>query len=61
MTFYANADIRMKREVIKKATAEMNPLLESTTGFVFTDDEVMLKKLYGFVKSYPNFLEPCAS
>ena len=47
MTFYANADIRMKREVIKKATAEMNPLLESTTGFVFTDDEVMLKKLYG--------------
>ena len=44
-----NADIRMKQEVIEKATSDLNPILKPQIDFTFKDDEETLKKLYGLM------------
>ena len=33
--YYANADIRMKQEAMKKATSDLNPILSSQIDFTF--------------------------
>lgn len=47
--FYANADTRMKKEAIDAATSKMNPVLIKDYDFDFTNDEQLLKKLYGLM------------
>ena len=47
ITYYANADTRMKKEAIEKATSELNPLFQSNEIINWENDEELLKKLYG--------------
>ena len=45
--FYANADPAMKAEAIKKATSNLNPLVNQESAIQWEEDEELLKKLYG--------------
>ncbi len=47
ITYYANADVRMKHEAIEKTTSDLNPILSSQNDFEFSDDTETLKRLYG--------------
>lgn len=47
ITYYANADTRMKKEAIEKATSELNPLFQNSEDINWENDEELLKKLYG--------------
>lgn len=47
ITYYANADTRMKKEAIEKATSELNPLFQNNKDINWENDEELLKKLYG--------------
>ncbi|MCO5386922.1 MAG: hypothetical protein NHB14_15425 [Desulfosporosinus sp.] len=45
---YANADTKMKRKAIEKATSGLNPLVSNEQIHIeWEDDEAMIKKLYG--------------
>ena len=45
---YANADTKMKRKAIEKATSGLNPLISNAQIHIeWEDDEAMIKKLYG--------------
>jgi len=45
---YANADTKMKREAIERATSKLNPLLSGETAYIdWEDDEDMIRRLYG--------------
>lgn len=47
---YANADTKMKREAIEKATSGLNPLVSNEQIHIeWENDEAMIKKLYGLV------------
>ena len=49
ITFYANADTKMKQEAIEKATSALNPLFQETPDINWEDDEELIKKLYGLL------------
>jgi site-specific recombinase XerD len=45
---YANADTKMKREAIERATSELNPLLSNEIVFPeWEDEEELIRRLYG--------------
>jgi site-specific recombinase XerD len=45
---YANADTKMKREAIEKATSKLNPLLSGeNANLEWEDDEAIIRRLYG--------------
>ncbi len=45
--FYANADTTMKKEVIDKATSDMNPIFSDEYDVDWENDEELLKRFYG--------------
>lgn len=45
--YYANADTKMKKEAIEKATTGLNPLFRNNPDINWEDDDEMIKKLYG--------------
>jgi site-specific recombinase XerD len=47
LTYYANADTKMKQEAIEKATSKLNPLVNDGLEIDWTDDEELIKRLYG--------------
>lgn len=47
ITYYANADTKMKQEAIENATSCFNPLFNDDTEINWEDDEEMIKKLSG--------------
>lgn len=47
LTYYANADTKMKQEAIEKATSTFNPLFNDDININWEDDQELLKKLYG--------------
>lgn len=47
LTYYANADVKMKQEAIEKATSNLNPLFNDDINIDWEDDEEMIKKLCG--------------
>lgn len=49
ITYYANADTKMKKEAIEKATAGLNPLFRDNPDINWKDDDEILKKLYGLL------------
>lgn len=49
LTYYANANIKMKQEAIEKATSELNPLFNNDVNIDWDDDEELLRKLYGLL------------
>lgn len=49
ITYYANADTKMKKEAIEKATTGLNPLFRDNPDINWEDDDEMLKKLYGLL------------
>jgi integrase/recombinase XerD len=49
ITFYANADTKMKQDAIEKATSALNPLFQETPDINWEDDEELIKKLYGLL------------
>lgn len=46
---YANADTKMKKEAIEKATSKLNPLITGQISIDWQKNEEMIKKLYGLV------------
>lgn len=49
LTYYANADTKMKQEAIEKATSSLNPLFNDDIDIDWENDEEMMKKLCGLV------------
>lgn len=49
ITYYANADTKMKKDAIKKATTGLNPLFQDNPDINWEDDDEMIKKLYGLL------------
>lgn len=49
ITYYANADTKMKKEAIEKATSGLNPLFQDNPKISWEDDDEILKKLYGLL------------
>lgn len=49
ITYYANADTRMKKDAIKKATTALNPLFQNNPDINWENDDEMIKKLYGLI------------
>ncbi|MDP8219315.1 MAG: tyrosine-type recombinase/integrase [Candidatus Theseobacter exili] len=49
ITYYANADIKMKQEAIESATSSLNPLFNDDLDINWENDEEMMKKLCGLV------------
>lgn len=47
ITYYANADTRMKKEAIEKATSGLNPLFQNNPDIEWEEDDELIKKLYG--------------
>ncbi len=47
LTYYANADTKMKQEAIENATSCFNPLFSDDYDINWENDEVMIKKLCG--------------
>lgn len=47
LTYYANADTKMKQEAIENATSCLNPLFNDDIDINWEDDEEMIKKLSG--------------
>jgi site-specific recombinase XerD len=47
LTYYANADTKMKREAIEKATSEFSPLVDDGLEIDWANDEDLVKRLYG--------------
>jgi len=46
---YANADTKMKKDAIEKATSKLNPLITDQISIEWEKDEETIKKLYGLV------------
>lgn len=46
---YANADTKMKREAIEKATDSLNPLKQGQEVTTWQNDEELIKRLYGLL------------
>ena len=49
ISYYANADVTMKKEAISKATKDMDSIFNNKAAIGWEDDEEMLKKLYGLL------------
>lgn len=49
ITYYANADTKMKKDAIEKATTGLNPLFQDNPDIHWEDDDEMIKKLYGLL------------
>lgn len=49
-TYYDNADTKMKKEEIEKATTGLKSLFRDNPDINWEDDAEMLKKLYGLLK-----------
>lgn len=49
LTYYANADTKMKQEAIENATSSLNPLFNDDIDIDWENDEEMIKKLSGLV------------
>ena len=49
ITYYANADTKMKKDALEKATAGLNPLFQDNPNIHWEDDDEMIKKLYGLL------------
>jgi site-specific recombinase XerD len=49
ITYYANADTKMKKDAIEKATTGLNPLFQDNPDINWENDDDMLKKLYGLL------------
>ena len=47
--YYANADTKMKKDAIDKATTGLNPLFQDNPDIHWEDDDEMIKKLYGLL------------
>ena len=47
ITYYANADTRMNKEAIEKATSGLNPLFQNNPDIEWEEDDELIKKLYG--------------
>ena len=47
LTYYANADTKMKQEAIEKATSSFNPLFSDDLEIDWENDDEMIKKLCG--------------
>jgi len=47
LTYYANADTKMKQEAIEKATSRLKTLFSDDIDIKWEDDEEMIKKLCG--------------
>jgi site-specific recombinase XerD len=47
LTYYANADTKMKKEAIDRATSTFNPLRNKLPEGINADEEQIIKRLYG--------------
>ena len=47
--YYANADTKMKKEAIEKATTRLNPLFQDNPEIEWENDEEMIKRLHGLL------------
>ena len=49
LQYYANADTKMKREAIEKATSKLNPARTTPVVTIDWNDDETMKKLYGLI------------
>jgi len=49
LQYYANADTKMKRDAIEKATSDLNPSRTTPVAAIDWNDDETMKKLYGLV------------